>query len=90
MVMSDEGFKATGEIAKTAGKAIDAGEKGARYLVGTFREAIAALADAAADSADGFKIRNRASVVVKTQKHLQGLERVDIRFDWGIPAAGKI
>ncbi|WP_133304748.1 hypothetical protein [Mesorhizobium sp. DCY119] len=75
----DEGFKAATEIAKTAGKAIDASEKGARYLAETFSEAINAIAGAAADSAKGFRIRNRASVAVKTQSHLEALG-LDIAF----------
>lgn len=52
-MIGDEGFKATTEIAKTTGKAIDAGERGGRYLADVFREAIAAYAGAAADSAQG-------------------------------------
>lgn len=72
-MIGDEAFKAAGEIAKTTGKAIDAGEKGGGYLTKTFEDAIHALAEAAADSANGFKIRNRASVAAKTAKHLKAL-----------------
>ena len=72
-MLGDEGFKAATEVAKTTGKAIDAGEKGGRYLANIFREAIATYANAAADSAQGFRIRNRASVAIKTEKHLQAL-----------------
>ncbi|MER8839451.1 DUF4393 domain-containing protein [Mesorhizobium sp. M0913] len=72
-MIGDEGFKAAVEIAKTTSKVIDAGEKGARYLAETFAEAVNALAGAAADSAKGFRMRNRASVAIKTQRHLQGL-----------------
>lgn len=72
-MIGDEGFKAATEIAKTTGKAIDAGEKGARYLAETFADAINAIAGAAADSAKGFRIRNRASVAIKTQNHLRAL-----------------
>ncbi|MBZ9870506.1 DUF4393 domain-containing protein [Mesorhizobium sp. BR1-1-9] len=72
-MIGDEGFKAASEIAKTTGKAIDAGEKGAHYLAETFADAINALAGAAADSAKGFRIRNRASVAIKTQRHLHAL-----------------
>lgn len=78
-MIGDEGFKAAAEIAKTTGKAIDAGEKGARYLAEMFAEAVNALAGAAADSAKGFRIRNRASVAIKTQSHLQSLG-LDIHF----------
>ncbi|MBO0141587.1 hypothetical protein JZX87_10500 [Agrobacterium sp. Ap1] len=72
-MIGDEGFKAATEIAKTTGKAIDVGEKSGRYLAEIFQEAIAAYAGAAADSAVGFRIRNRASVAVKTEKHLSAL-----------------
>lgn len=72
-MIGEEGFKAATEIAKTTSKAIDAGEKASRYFADTFSEAINALAGAAADSAIGFRIRNRASVAIKTQKHLQAL-----------------
>ncbi|MXN48023.1 hypothetical protein GR138_22705 [Shinella kummerowiae] len=72
-MIGDEGFKAAAEVAKTTGKAIEAGEKGGRYLAETFQEAIAAYAGALADSARGFRIRNRASVAIKTEKHLKSL-----------------
>ncbi|RVQ47712.1 hypothetical protein CN059_14810 [Sinorhizobium medicae] len=72
-MITDEAFKAAGEIAKTTSKAIEAGEKGASYLATMFEEAIHALAGAAADSAIGFRIRNRASIAVKTEKHLRSL-----------------
>lgn len=72
-MIGDEGFKAAGEIAKTTGKALDVGEKGGRYLAKVFEEAIHAMAGAVADSANGYKIRNRASVAVKTAKHLREL-----------------
>ncbi|BCH60423.1 hypothetical protein RvVAR0630_30470 [Agrobacterium vitis] len=72
-MVGEEGFKAIAEVAKTTGKAIDTGEKGGRYLAETFREAINAWAGAAADSAKGFRIRNRASVAIKTEKHLRNL-----------------
>lgn len=79
----DEGFKAAAEIAKTTGKAIEASEKASRYLAETFSEAINALAGAAADSAIGFRIRNRASVAIKTEKHLQalGLDRSFLQIE---------
>ncbi|MBU2534497.1 MAG: hypothetical protein KKB37_17290 [Alphaproteobacteria bacterium] len=72
-MLGDEGFKAAGEIAKTTAKAIDATEKASGYLAVTFRDAIGAIAGSAADSAVGFKIRNRASVAVKTLEHLRKL-----------------
>ncbi|WP_312367020.1 hypothetical protein [Ensifer sp.] len=72
-MIGDEGFKAAGEIAKTTTKAIEAGEKGGSYLAKTFEDAIHALAGAAADSAAAFRIRNRASIAVKTEKHLRSL-----------------
>lgn len=72
-MIGDEGFKAITEVSKTTGKVIDASEKGGRYLTGIFKEAIEAYAGAAADSAIGFRIRNRASVAIKTENHLQSL-----------------
>jgi hypothetical protein len=82
-VTGDEAFKAATEIAKTTGKAIDASEKASRYLADIFSEAINALAGAAADTAIGFRIRNRASVAIKTEKHLEalGLDRSFLKIE---------
>ena len=72
-MVTEEAFKAVSEVAKTTSKAIDASEKGTRYLAEIFKDAITAYAGAPDDSAVGYRIRNRASVAVKTEKYLQSL-----------------
>jgi hypothetical protein len=73
MVLSDEEAKAAQELAKLGQNTVAAAEKAGGYLTGTFRGAIGQLAQAAEDSAFGFRIRNAASVEKKTLTHLKKL-----------------
>jgi hypothetical protein len=73
MVVSDEEAKAVQELAKLGKNTVAAAEKAGGYLTATFRGAIGHLAQAAEDSAYGFRTRNAAKVEQKTRTCLKKL-----------------
>ena len=73
MILSDEEAKAVQEASKLGQKTIRVVEKGCGYLAKTFGEAIEQFAGAMADSAQGYRQRNVASVEAKTNAHLARL-----------------
>jgi hypothetical protein len=73
MVFSDETAKAAQEVAKLGQRSLETANRAGGYFAETFKEAIGHIAAAASDSAEAFRIRNRASVLVKTKAKLAAL-----------------
>ncbi len=87
-MISDENAKAVQELAKLGQKSIDAGSDAGKWLTKTFGQAVEHVSEALADKAAGYRVRNRANVVAKTQAHLQKLGITDFKaidFRSGIP-----
>jgi len=70
-MLSDEEAKAIKEVAKLGQKSLETADKAGSYLTQTFSGAIKIYAQAFEDNATGFRIRNRANVIRKTQDHLK-------------------
>lgn len=72
-MISDEEAKAAQEIAKLGQRSLDVASEAGGFFRKTFGNAIDHIAEAMADKAAAYRVRNRASVVQKTRKHLERL-----------------
>lgn len=87
-MISDESAKAVQESAKLGQKGLDVASEAGGFFAKTFGQAIAHVAEAFADKAAAYRVRNRASVVAKTRTHLERLGVEDFKaidFRNGIP-----
>jgi Abortive infection alpha len=72
-LLNDQEAKAVQEVAKLGQKTVDTVTAAGRYLTKVFEEPIRFIAMTLNDSAAGMFIRNRASVIKKTEAHLARL-----------------